>query len=244
MPTLVGERLTLKSVAEPDSETDCEPPEASSLIVKTPVRVPLALGANVTLIEQLELAASVAGQLLLCVKSPEVAMEAIFIGTAPLLLSVTGLMALCIPTAVVANARLPGETLAIGTAPVPESGTVSYEKNCASLLIPRTPLRDPDAEGVKITLIMQLAPGATEDPQLFDCAKSPDVEMEPMLSDMVPLFVMLTGDAPVLVPTFVAGKVRLNGDRVAVDAPPEPVRSTSCSLPVTPPESSITTTSP
>lgn len=64
MLILVGERTTLKSVAEPASETVCEP-DASSEIVRAPVRVPLALGAKVTLIVQLEFAASVLGQLLL-----------------------------------------------------------------------------------------------------------------------------------------------------------------------------------
>ena len=55
---------------EPVSETDWGLLEAASVMVSVPVRVPAALGVKLTFTVQLELAATLVPQLLLCVKSP------------------------------------------------------------------------------------------------------------------------------------------------------------------------------
>jgi hypothetical protein len=53
--------------------------------------------------------------------------------------------------------------------------------------------RLPAAEGVKVTLIVQLAPAATLDPQLLVCAKSPALEPK------TAMLVMLKVELPELV---------------------------------------------
>ena len=58
------------AVPVPVSETVCGLLEALSVMVKLPLRVPLAVGVKVTLTVQLELVATLAPQLLLCAKSP------------------------------------------------------------------------------------------------------------------------------------------------------------------------------
>ena len=72
-------------------------------------------------------------------------------------------------------------------------------------VIAREAVREPVAEGVKVTLIVQLAPAATLVPQVFVCAKSPLLvpvtAMLVMLSAAVPLFVSVTVCAALVVPT-------------------------------------------
>lgn len=58
------------AVPVPPSVTVCGLLEALSVIVNEPLRVPLAVGVNVTFTVQLELAATLAPQLLVCAKSP------------------------------------------------------------------------------------------------------------------------------------------------------------------------------
>jgi hypothetical protein len=69
-----------------------------------------------------------------------------------------------------------GETLATGAAaavPVPVSETV-WGLPAASLVIERDALRAAATGGVKVTLMVQLAPAATLLPQVLVCAKSPE----------------------------------------------------------------------
>lgn len=54
------------------------------------------------------------------------------------------------------------------------------------------PLRAPTALGVKVTLIVQLAPNVTDVPQLFYCEKSAVVAMWLMVNDAAPVFVKVT----------------------------------------------------
>ncbi len=58
------------AMPEPVSETDWGLLEAASVMVSVPVRVPAAVGVKVTLTVQLELAATLVPQLLVCAKSP------------------------------------------------------------------------------------------------------------------------------------------------------------------------------
>ena len=62
------------------------------------------------------------------------------------------------------------------------------------------PLRVPVAVGVKVTLIAQLAPAATELPQVFVCAKSPLAAMLVMFSVAVPVLLSVTTCAPLVAP--------------------------------------------
>ena len=85
-----------KSVPVPVSETECGLPGALSVIVTEAVRLPVADGVNVTLMEQLAFTPSVAllaGHVFVCAKSllfvPVTAMLEMVSGAAPELVSAT-----------------------------------------------------------------------------------------------------------------------------------------------------------
>lgn len=115
-----------------------------------------------------------------------------------------------------------------GTNPVPERDMVCTLPFRASLVRVNAPARDPAAVGVNTTFTTQLAPGATDDPQLFDWEKSPDIEMELMFNDILPPFVMVTEEAVELAPTVVVPNVKLAGEKFAVEEPLEPPMATLC----------------
>jgi hypothetical protein len=113
----------------------------------------------------------------------------------------------------------------------------------AELITCRLVLRVPVARGVKLTLIVQLAPAAKLAPQVLVCAKSVVLPvLNPMLvisSELVvAVLVSVTGCDAGVVPAIWAGKVRA-GDRVADadGAPPVPVSTAvaglASSVPVT-----------
>jgi len=56
----------------------------------------------------------------------------------------------------------------------------------------KVPVRVPDAVGVKVTLIVQLALGASELPHVLVSAKSPLAEMPLMVNDALPVLVRVT----------------------------------------------------
>src|SRR5580692_4228285 len=80
--------VIVKSVPVPVSGSDCGLPLASSVTVIAPLRAPVVVGVNVTLIEQDMVAASVAPQVFVSAKSPELAMDMIFRVTLPLFFNV------------------------------------------------------------------------------------------------------------------------------------------------------------
>ena len=75
------------------------------------------------------------------------------------------------PTTWLANVRLVGERLTAGAAPVPVRLTVCGLPVALSARV-RDAVRVPLAAGVNVTLIVQLFPATTLDPQLFVWAKS------------------------------------------------------------------------
>ena len=75
------------------------------------------------------------------------------------------------PTVWLAKARLVGERLTTAAVPVPGRLTVWGLPVALSEMLSEA-VRLPLAEGVKVTLIVQLAPAATLDPQLLVWAKS------------------------------------------------------------------------
>src|SRR6266853_1639705 len=74
---LPGKRVT-GGTPVPESEDNCGLPGASSEIVSVPVRAPSAVGTKETTMVQTPPAASGVTQLLFCVKSPLVAILAMF----------------------------------------------------------------------------------------------------------------------------------------------------------------------
>src|SRR5512146_843544 len=97
-------------------------------------------------------------------------------------------------------------------------------------------VRVPVAVGVKVTLMVQLPLAATELPQVFVWAKSPELvpasEMPLIVRVLLPMLVRVTFWAVLLVPTAWLVKVRLAGDSVTVELTPVPVRLTVWGLPV------------
>ena len=91
----------------------------------------------------------------------------------PVLLKVTVCAVLVTSTDWLPKARLVGERLtrAAVPVPVPERLTVCGLPLALSVMLSEA-VRLPLAEGVNLTLIVQLAPAATLDPQFLLCAKS------------------------------------------------------------------------
>jgi hypothetical protein len=84
--------------------------------------LPEVLGVNVTLIVQLFPAATLVGQVLICVKSPVDVTPVILSGALPVLVKVTTCAALVVPTVWPENVSVVVERLTRGTAwPTPDN---------------------------------------------------------------------------------------------------------------------------
>jgi hypothetical protein len=125
--TLAG-AANVKSHPVPVNGTVCGLPPALSVTVSVPARAPRAVGANVTLIVQVFAAgaggnvAGGIGQLFVCAKSPEAAMELMVNAPVPVLVSVTGFAALVVVSNCPPKLRFVGASPTPGTAaavPVP-----------------------------------------------------------------------------------------------------------------------------
>ena len=88
----------------------------------------------------------------------------------------------------------------------------------------------PGREGVKVTLIVQLPPAGTDDPQVLVWPKSPAfvpvTAMPAMVNVAFPVLLRVTGSAGLLVPRFWLPKVRLGVVRLTTGPPPVPLRLT------------------
>ena len=151
--------------------TVCGLPLALSLTASVAVRVPAAVGVNVMLIAQ---AAPPGGtdapQLLVCAKSPlfvpMIAMLEMLRLTFPVFESVTIWEALVVPTFWLLKLREDGVSVTIAAVPVPARPTFCGLPPALSVMYSDEP-RVPVASGVNVTSIVQLAPTASEVPQLF-----------------------------------------------------------------------------
>ena len=145
-----------------------------SVMASVPGCVPFEVGVKATLTAQLLPAANVLPQVLLVtVYGPVTCTLEMVADTLPVLLTVTVLGALVLPAFTLPKFRLVGDTLSVGGAvPVPVSGIVcglpgplSVTESVALLI--------PEAIGLKVTLMVQLAPTARLVPQPLARAKSP-----------------------------------------------------------------------
>lgn len=146
-------------------------PLALSAMLTDALREPTAVGVNVTLRAQLAPDATLLPQLFVWEKSAEsvpVRPRLVMLRVAvPVFESVTLCGALVVPTFCWPNVRLEGERLTTGAAtPVPVKPTVCGLPLALSLIV-SVALREPAAAGVNVTLMAQLAPAATELPQVF-----------------------------------------------------------------------------
>ncbi len=124
--------------------------------------------------------------------------------------------------------KLPG-----AVEPPPVSGTLCGLPGALSAMVSAAK-RVPDALGVKMTLMVQLSPAATDE-QLFVCEKSaalvPVIVMFVTVKGPAPLLVRVTGDAELGVPTGALGKLRLVGLRLTAGwRIPVPLSGTACGL--------------
>jgi hypothetical protein len=118
--------------------------------------------------------------------------------------------------------------------PVPVRVTICGLPTALSVMVIAA-LRFPVAAGVKLTLIVQLAPAATELPQVVVSGKSPGsapvTAMLAMLKVRLPLLVRVTDCAGAVVPTNWLPKVMVVAESSTPGAAPVPVRFTDCGLP-------------
>jgi len=169
-----------------------------SVIESEAVRLPLARGVNVTLIEHEAPAPRLKPQVEVSEKSPELAPEIpIFVmlkELEPVFVTETFCGELLCPTLTLPKFRLAGETFT--TVPVPLRDTVCGLPAALSA-IETEAARLPCAVGLKVTLMVQLAPATTLDPQLLVCEKSvglvPEIVMLVMVREPFPVFVSVTG---------------------------------------------------
>jgi hypothetical protein len=179
-----------------------------SVTVRVPLRAPMADGVNVTVTAHLPGAATEVPQVLVSAKSPALAPPIVMLLTlraaVPVFERVTVWAGLLVPTAWLAKAgRLDGERLTTGAVPVPVRATV-WVLFATPLLLSvtvRVPVRLPIADGVKVTVIVQLALAATELPQVLVSAKFPPIPTLLTLSATVPVFDRVTVCAELVVPT-------------------------------------------
>ena len=125
----VGDSATVVPV--PVRDTVCGEPEALSVRVRLPMRVPPAVGANVTDMVQLAPAATLDPQVLDSAKSPVEAIDVTLSAAAPLLVSVTVCAALVVPVFCAAKVRLVGENAAAGAG----GRLIVYEAIASALVV-------------------------------------------------------------------------------------------------------------
>jgi hypothetical protein len=136
-------------------------------MLKSAVRFPEAVGLNLMLIVQLAAAANKLPHVCVCEKSlvlaSEIVMAVIVNEVVARFVSVTVLAPLVTPMATVPKFRLVGESFAV--VPVPLSETFCGLPIALSVMLSAA-LRVPVAVGLKVTLKVQLAPAASELPQV------------------------------------------------------------------------------
>ncbi len=227
------DRLTAgpEGVPVPIKLITCGLPPALSVMVIAPARVPMAVGAKLTLIVQLAPAATLPpfGQVMPDAgkKSPLGTMLAMVNAALPVLVSVTVCGALIVPSAWLGNVRLIGDSLTAG--PVSTALPVrlifcGLSAALSAMVI--VPVRRPGIVGVKATLMVQLAPAARLLPQLLDWKKFKLAAMPSIgkIRVALPLFVSVTGSGRLLVPTVsFPVNVRLGGISVTTGAAPVPL---------------------
>jgi hypothetical protein len=168
----VGESFAVVPI--PLRVTFCGLPAALSLMLSAAVRVPDAVGLNVILMLQLAAVANELPHVWVCAKSlalvPVTAIAVMLKVVLPMLVSTTVFAELVLPMATVPKFKLLGESFAV--VPIPLNVTFCGLPVELSVMA-RAALRVPEAVGVNLTLIVQLAPTAIELPQVVVREKSP-----------------------------------------------------------------------
>ena len=155
----------------PERLTVCVP--AASLMVSIPVAVPIVLGVKETLMVQKAPTARLV-QLLVWLKGAAVDTLDTFIGPVPVLVSVTLLAALVVPTICDEKPRLVGETVAAGAVPVPVIAMICVAPRLKELsLTVNVPFTVPWAVGAKAIEAVQLDPACRRAPVQLSVSLNP-----------------------------------------------------------------------
>ena len=167
-----------------------------------PTAAPDAVGVNVTLIVQFVPAGIEAPQLLVWENAPLAMMLVKFSRDDPVFVAVIVKAVLVEPTASFPNDRDAGDRVmaAVEAVPVPVSGSNCGLDGALSTKV-TAPVVAPPAVGVNVTFTVQLVDAGMEVPQLFVSEKAPLAAMLEIVSGEVPVFVTVTGDAGLVVPT-------------------------------------------
>ena len=128
--------------------------------------MPLLFGLKVTLIAQLAPGAILVPQVFVWLNWPVTAMLLMVRVPVPVFVSVTVWALLVVKTTWVEKVRLVGESVTAGCVPAPVRATVCGLLAELSVVV-SVAVRVPDSVGVNVTLVAQLAPAATELPQVF-----------------------------------------------------------------------------
>jgi hypothetical protein len=200
--------------------TFCGEPIPSSPIDSVAARLPAATGLNETLMVQLAPMASEDPHVVVLVNAllpvKVIPPLAIVAATLPVFFTVTVCALLVEPSAVAAKVRLAGETVSVA-APVPDKPTRCGELAALSA-IESVAVRDPAAVGLKVMLMVQLAPTASEDPQVVvlvnEAAAVPVSMIPPLVSAIAtaPVFLTVMVCAALAESTAVAAKLKLSVD--------------------------------
>src|SRR2546427_358674 len=236
----------------PARDTDCGLPTASSVMFTAAARAPGAAGVNVNVKVQLADAATcppASGQGVVpepaTAKSPgfapaRVMLVRLSVAVPPLVRVTVWARLLVVPTRWLPKATLFADNVTAGAMPVPVRVIVCGLPGASSTMF-SVALRIPVASGVKLTLIVQLAPGATEPAplgQVLPAAKAKSAACAPVMVMLVrfsgasPLLVSVTFCAALVVPTRCSPNALLVAESVAVGGvTPVPVSDTDCGLP-------------
>ena len=146
-----------------------------------------------TLVVQFAPAATEVPQVLVWAYCALAAMLVTLSAALPVLLSVTDCAALVVFSSWLPKLKFVADklTMGAGAAPVPVRLMVCGLPAMLSVIV-TAPVRMPVAVGVNVTLMVQLAPAATDVPQVLVCMKSPLATMLVTLSAAVPVLVSVT----------------------------------------------------
>ena len=182
----------------PVRDTICGLVGALSVMVNEAVRLPVAVGVNLTLLVQLLLAATELPHVLVSPKSPGlapvIAMPLTDRAAFPVLFRVTESGVLVVPRVWLGKGKVEGLGMAAGPVPVPVRVTVCGLPGALSVMV--TAAVSVEAKvGLNVTLIVQLVPAATDPLQLLPSLKSPafvPVTAMAAVNVALPLFVRVT----------------------------------------------------
>jgi hypothetical protein len=166
----VGEREYVGTIPVPDSVTVCVAAPPPEFTLRVADFAPVDVGWNTTLIVQAFPTATEVPQVFVCenwVGLPPVSVMLV-IGTAidPVFVTVIGCSALAIPTPSFPKGTVPGVTVYVGTIPVPVRLTFCFATP-PPLFTFRVAVLAPVDVGLNTTLIVQVAPTASDVPQVL-----------------------------------------------------------------------------